>query len=156
MTRQNPICPKHQTEMRYPSSNRDQNEQFTLRGKKIPNKFHFCAAQDCKWRFSSELSDYFEADELPQSHPGGGAFHAAVKQHLWADGAPLLFGFSRVRDLDSTSHKMIKNDSLRKLCYHGANFGRFVTIHRSTNSRKSFASLTISSASVCVATEAWS
>src|SRR5579859_1459875 len=40
--------------------------------------------------------------------------------------------------------------------FYGANFARVATIHRSTNSRNSFASLTISSASVCVATEAWS
>jgi hypothetical protein len=58
--------------MRQSSSNIDQGEQLTLRGKKIENKFHYCEKADCEWRYSSALGDYFKADELPSSLPKSG------------------------------------------------------------------------------------
>jgi hypothetical protein len=67
MNRAKPVCPDHKTKMRYATSNRDQNTKLTFRGKEIENKFHYCGVEGCKWRFSSDLGDYFKADELPAS-----------------------------------------------------------------------------------------
>jgi len=67
-----PVCPEHQTEMRYATENRDQGEKLTLRGKEVQNKFHYCGTEWCTWRYSSDLGDYFKADELPVSRPKNG------------------------------------------------------------------------------------
>lgn len=64
-----PECPDHKTEMRYSASNFDQSEKLTLRGKQISSKFHYCGAEGCDWRYSSDLEDYFDAKELPSSYP---------------------------------------------------------------------------------------
>ena len=67
-----PECPDHKTEMRYAASNFDQSEQIILRGKKIENKFYYCGEGTCDWRYSSDLGDYFKAEELPSSKPKSG------------------------------------------------------------------------------------
>jgi hypothetical protein len=72
MNTSKPLCPDHQTEMLYATSNRDQITKLTFRGKEIENKFHYCETDGCLWRFSSDLGDYFRADELPTSQPKSG------------------------------------------------------------------------------------
>jgi hypothetical protein len=67
-----PVCPKHQKTMKFPASNIDQSTKVTLPGKEIENKFYYCADEKCMWRYSSELGDYFGADELPATHEKNG------------------------------------------------------------------------------------
>jgi hypothetical protein len=67
-----PVCPEHKTAMRYSTMNIEQGRRLTLRGKQIENKFHYCRDDRCTWRYSSDLGDYFKADELPASQPTSG------------------------------------------------------------------------------------
>jgi hypothetical protein len=65
-----PVCPEHKTGMDFPTSNIDQGEKLIFHGKEIQDMFHYC--QECNWRYSSELEEYFQATDLPASPPKTG------------------------------------------------------------------------------------
>ena len=61
-----PMCPDHKTEMLFSSTNVNpwNGETIIVRGKAVPNKFHYCRTEDCNWRYSTELGEYFKATEI--------------------------------------------------------------------------------------------
>jgi hypothetical protein len=66
MNKPKPICPIHKTKMGFSSRNIDpwRGKTLTIRGKEVPNEFHYCRERDCAWRYSSELEDYFKATDI--------------------------------------------------------------------------------------------